>query len=290
LFLGDAISVTGGKDAAFDLNGVVVAYAPPSSATPLPSALLHAPAGSSQLSHLGLTHCTLVPGWALTPSGKPVPAYAGLPSLFAEASAHQVVMEKSIAGGLWIGGRASAQISDSIVDATDPTGVAYAAMVDSSGRPQAGGALTLTGCTVIGKVYAGLLSLISNSIVAAALSQADTAATPPLWAAPLWASRRQEGCVRFSYVPAGSAIPRQFECVEQAAGSPQPLFYSLGYGDPGYAKLAPSTADALRRGADGGGEMGAFHFVLAPLRETDLRVRIQEYLPVNLEFGVFYEN
>jgi hypothetical protein len=34
--------------------------------------------------------------------------------------------------------------------------------------------------------------------------------------------------------------------------------------------------------------MGAFHFVLAPLRETDLRVRMQEYTPVGLEFGVFY--
>ncbi|HTT63286.1 MAG TPA: hypothetical protein VMG35_15635 [Bryobacteraceae bacterium] len=291
LFLGDAISVTGGEEAAFDLNGVVVAYAPPSTATPLPPALLHAPAGgSNQLRHLGMTHCTLVPGWALTPSGKPLPAYAGLPTLLAETSGLQVVIDKSIAGRLWIGGLASAQISDSIVDATDPTGVAYAATIDSAGRPQAGGALSLRGCTVIGKVYARLLSLISNSIVSSALSPADTAATPPLWAAPLWASRRQEGCVRFSYVPAGSAIPRQFECVDQAVGSPQLLFYSLRYGDPGYAKLAPSTADAIRRGADDGGEMGAFHFVLAPLRETDLRVRIQEYLPVNLELGVFYEN
>jgi hypothetical protein len=35
--------------------------------------------------------------------------------------------------------------------------------------------------------------------------------------------------------------------------------------------------------------MGAFHFLLAPLRETDLRVRMQEYLPVGLEFGIFYE-
>ena len=36
--------------------------------------------------------------------------------------------------------------------------------------------------------------------------------------------------------------------------------------------------------------MCAFHFVLAPLRETDLRVRMQEYLPVGLEFGIIYQN
>ena len=36
--------------------------------------------------------------------------------------------------------------------------------------------------------------------------------------------------------------------------------------------------------------MGAFHFVLAPLRETDLQMRMQEYLPVGLEFGLIYQN
>jgi hypothetical protein len=107
--------------------------------------------------------------------------------------------------------------------------------------------------------------------------------------APLWASRKQEGCVRFSYRPAGSITPRQFKCVEQAPGVPQPLFYSLRYGDASYAKLFPSTDNAIRRGADDGGEMGAFHFLLAPLRETDLRVRLQEFIPVGLEFGIFYQ-
>jgi hypothetical protein len=78
--------------------------------------------------------------------------------------------------------------------------------------------------------------------------------------------------------------------VEQGPGVPQPLFFSLRYGAPGYAKLLTSTADAIRRGADDAGEMGAFHFLLAPMRETDLRVRIEEYLPVGLEFGVLYQN
>jgi hypothetical protein len=191
---------------------------------------------------------------------------------------------------LWINGQATANLSDSILDATDPSGVAYVASLDlTTKQPHAGGALTLQGCTVVGKVYASLLTLVSDSLIWARLSPADVAASPPLWSAPLWAARKQQGCVRFSYLPAGSITPRRFQCVEQAAGSPQPLFYSLRYGDPGYAKLAPSSDDAIRRGADDGGEMGAFHFLLAPLRETDLRVRMQEYLPVGLEFGIFYE-
>jgi len=287
-----AASVPGAGGSALDLNGLVIAYAPPSVGASPPLALLHVPnGGANQLGHLGLTHCTLVPGWALTPAGEPQTAYSGLPMVLAECSGLRIVIQKSIVGGLWVSEEATANLSDSIVDATDMTGVAYVATVDkATKRPQPGGALTLTGCTVVGKVYASLLSLVSNSIILAELSATDVAATPPLWRAPLWATRKQEGCVRFSYLPGDSIIPRQFKCVEQAEGSPQPLFYSLRYGDPAYSKLWPLTDDAIRRGADDGGEMGAFHFVLAPLRETDLRVRMREYLPVGLEFGVFYEN
>jgi hypothetical protein len=255
--------------------------------TVLPLALLHAPDNGSnlpQLSHFGVTHCTLVPGWALTPYGDPQPAFCGQPTLLAQAPGLQVVIQQSILGGLRIGGQTSVSATNSIVDATNPSAVAYAAPVNSNAsEPQPGGALTLVGCTVIGKIYASLMSLVSDSICWAALSPADT------WNAPLWAERKQQGCVRFSFIPAGSITPRQFECVVQGAGSPQPLFYSLRYGDPAYSKLLPTTHRSIRRGADDGGEMGAFHFVLAPLRDTDLRVRMQEYLPAGLEFGIFYE-
>ena len=96
--------------------------------------------------------------------------------------------------------------------------------------------------------------------------------------------------MRFSYLPPGAFVPRQFECVPKGDGVLRPLFYSLRYGEPGYAKLLPCTDDAIRRGADDGGEMGAFHFVLAPLREIDLQVRLLEYLPVGMEVGIFYQN
>jgi hypothetical protein len=36
--------------------------------------------------------------------------------------------------------------------------------------------------------------------------------------------------------------------------------------------------------------MGAFHSLLAPQRESDLQIRITEYLPVGLEFGFIYQN
>jgi hypothetical protein len=287
LVLSREIVVTGAPSSTFMMNGLVISSTA-TFATPSPIALVHAPAtmlrpdksqGPNLLSQLTLTHCTLVPGWALTPLGDP--QQGAQATLVAEPSGLQVTVIKSILGGTRVGEFATANLADSIVDATSREGVAYAALDNING----GGALTLTGCTVVGKVHATLLSLVSNSIFWAGLANKQDSFT-----APLWSDRRQSGCVRFSYLPPGALIPRRFECVEQGPQSPQPLFFSLRYGDPGYAKLLASTADAVRRGADDGGEMGAFHFVLAPSRESDLRVRMQEYIPVGLEFGINCQN
>ena len=253
------IAVTGGASSTFALNGVVV------------RAAVHAPVarpdGTPNQLSLALTHCTLVPN-------------AANASVVLEPSGLQLNVSKSILGGLRVAVLATANLADCIVDATSRTTVAYSAL-DHSG---AGGPLTLTGCTVVGKIHATLLNLVSNSIVWAALGAGDT------FQAPLWSDRRQAGCVRFSYLPPLPLTPLPFECVEQGPRAPQPVFFSLRYGDPGYLKLLTATADAVRRGADDGSEMGAFHFVMAPLRETDLRVRLQEYTPVGLEAGIIYQN
>jgi hypothetical protein len=342
------MTVTGGADSAFDLNGLVVtsSLAP---ANPAPQALIRVPAnlsggGLNQLSNFAMTHCTLVPGWALKPGGDP--QFGTQPALIAEPAGVQVSIAKSIVGALRTHELATINVTDGIIDACDATNIAYAALDGAAG----GGPLTLVGCTVIGKVHATLMSLISNCIFWADSPIGDT------WAAAFWADRKQEGCVRFSYLPPSPVIPRHFECVVEGYGTnfpawaaatafaegqviaaiaggatylyrcrtngltgtvaptfpsplgaivtdgavtwqnvgtagipPGPLFESLRYGEPGYAKLLAQTDDRIRRGADDGGEMGGFHFVLAPQRETDLRIRLQEYIAVGLEFGIFYE-
>jgi hypothetical protein len=281
LVLGGEISVTGGAAAAFDMNGLLVtSTAAP--ATPAPAALVHAPAtdssgNSNQLTHLGVTHCTLVPGWALSSAGDPI--QPGQPTLIAEPPGLAAVVTSSILGAMRIQPLVAATLSDSIVDANSRTAVGYAALDGISG----GGALTMTGCTVIGKVHATTLSLACDSIFWAALAASDS------WIAPLLADRKQEGCVRFSYLPEGAITPRKFECVLEEPGTPGPLFASTFYRDPNYARLLAITDDTVRRGAHDGGEMGAFHFVQAPQRETDLRVRMTEYLSVGLEYGIFYQ-
>jgi hypothetical protein len=281
LVLAGEIAVTGADRSGFTMNGFLICSdQAPANAT---SALVHAPSTSpsgsaNRLGGLTLAHCTLVPGWAVTPSGDAL--HPGQPVLVAEADGLQVTVWKSILGAIRAEELVSVSLADSAIDSNARTHVAYAAPDGVS----AGGALTLVSCTVVGKVHATLLDLVSNSIIWAGLVAGDT------FKAGLWSDRRQAGCVRFSFLPSTSILPRPFACVEQGPDVPQPLFYSLRYGDPAYAKLLPDTDDAIRRGADDGGEMGVFHFVQAPLREADLRIRLQEYLPAGLEFAVLYQN
>jgi len=284
VFVDEEIVVRGGAGSTCILNGLQIAgtSAP---ATPSPAALVHAPAlladGSpNQLGELNITNCTLVPGWAVGIDG--TPQFQNAPALIAEPAGLDVEIKLSVVGAIEAGAFVTVCGCDSILDATANTGVAYTSVNGSNNG--AGGALTLTGCTVIGKVHATELTLISNCIFWSKLATGDT------WAAPLIADRKQTGCARFSFLPVGAITSRQFQCVEQMLAGVQPIFFSLRYGAPGYAKLLASTPDAIRRGASDGGEMGAFHFLLAPLRENDLRIRMQEYLPVGMEFGISYEN
>jgi len=169
-------------------------------------------------------------------------------------------------------------VVDSIVDATGTTRLAYDNL---AGKSIGGAPLTLTGTTVVGRVHAQELALVSNSIF---WSEAVAGVV-----SGLVADRVQAGCVRFSYLPYHAVTPRRFECVERALAGPTPLFLSYTYTQPPYLKLAASTSPAIRSGADDEGEMGAFHWVLGPLREDDLRIRLQEFTPVGLNTGLIYQ-
>jgi hypothetical protein len=194
-----------------------------------------------------------------------------------------LTVERSIIGGLRVDPGASVSASDSIVDATATTEVAFAATDGTS----AGGALQLVACTVIGKVNALKLPLVSNSILLAQLEEADT------WPAPIIAARRQEGCVRFSYLADTGRVPSCYQCLPESAASAAlavPRFTSLRYGFPAYAQLAVSSGPQLLTGADNEGQPGAFNFLFQPQRESNLRARLDEYLRTGLEAGIFYDS
>jgi hypothetical protein len=68
----------------------------------------------------------------------------------------------------------------------------------------------------------------------------------------------------------------------------RPSFTSTDYGQPAYFQLGRACAKEIREGAEDGAEMGAFHSLLQPYRETNLRVRLDEYLPFGLEAGIVH--
>jgi len=114
------------------------------------------------------------------------------------------------------------------------------------------------------------------------------------------AERRQEGCVRFSYVSDASKTPRRFRCQpdlaltdvtdadERAAikARMNPSFTSDDYGHFGYCQLSRACAEEIRTGAEDGSEMGVFSFLKNPQREANLRASLDEFLPFGLEAGV----
>jgi hypothetical protein len=193
-----------------------------------------------------------------------------------------VRLERCITGPLRVIAESDVTVAltDCIVDACAPDLMAYAGLSDD----EPGAAVTLNECTVIGKVFAELVTLASNTILFARLASGD----PPS-AAPVRVERRQDGCIRFSFVPNGSITPVRHRC-QPDADHPDvlPHFSSLRYGDPGYGQLRGVTSTAIRQGASDEGEMGVMHALFQPQREANLRIRLEEYLRFGLHAGVFY--
>ncbi len=274
LVLGGEFAISGGAGAEVTLNGLLIAGG--------------TVRVTGELRRLRLRHCTLVPGLGLDSDGKPVSP--GAPSLIVESTGTQVEIDHCILGGLRVADGATATISDSIVDAAAEEAVAYAGLLLAKAGPMimpppAGGELTVTDSTIIGKVHARQMPLASSVIFLARLAEKD------IWKFPVHVEQRQAGCVRFSFVPAGSRTPRRHKCQPADLADAirvRPQFTSLRYGDPGYGQLSARCAAEIRTGADDESEMGAFHDLYQPQRETNLRVRLDEYLRFGLEAGIFY--
>jgi hypothetical protein len=286
VILSGELDISGGAQSQVTLNGLLLAG----------GTLRVASAPGNELRRLHLRHCTLAP--------------AAQPSLIVAIPNVEVEIDHCILGALQIAEGSQVKIRNSIIDATNETAVAYSGI--DAARETAGGAEIIENSTVLGKVRAVELELVSNSIFFAALATGDT------WTAPVRSEKKQTGCVRFSYLPPGSLTPRRFRCqpdleiaqridaAEKAANGPippaqvnairaevlswlVPSFSSLRYGAPDYAQLRGSCPAQIRAGASDESEMGAFHDLFQPQRETNLKVRLEEYLRFGLEAGSFYE-
>jgi hypothetical protein len=149
--------------------------------------------------------------------------------------------------------------------------------------------LRLRDCIVDGAVSGRDVQVEASTIFGTTQAQTLNASNSILLG-KVTAERSQEGCVRFTYLPFDSESPRRYRCQPDDltnAARVRPRFESTRYGDPAYAQLATACAREIVTGADDEGEMGAWHFVQAPLRLRSLRLALDEYLRFGLEAGTF---
>ncbi len=243
-----------------------------------------------------IRHCTLVPGWEIDCDCEPTrPAE---PSLELTNVRARVCIEHSIVGAIQIQedevllDPIPVEISDSIVDATDITRRA----ISAPGDTWAHAVLSIKRSTVFGIVDVHAMQLGENSIFTSCVNVA----------------RRQLGCMRYCYVPAGCRTPKRYHCQpdgviaavkakhlgsikqETEIGNEKlrvmPQFTSDRYGNPAYGQLATTCADEIKRGADDESEMGAYHDLFQPQREANLKQRLEEYTPAGMDVGIFFVN
>ncbi len=263
--------------------------------------------------NLTITDCTLVPGISLDEDGYPEhPEQASLVVSDADVVDTAIVITRSILGSLELPEECQKlTISDSIVDAPlakdadDPSRAAIAASADGK---DPGPVTNLQRVTIFGQVHVKELELASEVIFVHSVK----------------ADRRQEGCVRFSYIPEDSQTPRRYHCQPDLAITARekelnvtslptaeynkivlrlrPQFTRLRYGQPAFAQLAPLASphfepqnggneggtDEIKTGAENGSEMGAFSLLQQPQRLANLQIALDEYLRFGLETGIFF--
>jgi hypothetical protein len=251
---------------------------------------------TGDLGALRLVHTTLIPGRSIADGAAP----AG-ESLRVEGAGHinthlEVSLAFAISGALVIAPDVrSIVIANSIVDAGAPTNGA----ITGGGATAATTKLDISRSTVVGRTNVRELQASETLFH----GRVDTAQT-------------QAGCVRFSFVPLGSRTPRRHRCQPDlairarldaalaadpamsaadqnalrasVAARLQPSFTDSAYGQPAYLQLRTSTPVEIRRGAADGSEMGAWCELKQPQRESNLRTRLDEYLPFGLQAGPIY--
>lgn len=257
------------------------------------------------LHRLRLLHSTLVPGVSIAESDPPVPPPPVEPSISAVANlatgevantelAIQIAF--SITGPIRLPSHAEGITAlDSIVDGAGIDAIAGVGAADAPSPALRSERTTIRGHTLVRQI---------------------DLATETIFDGHVEAQRTQTGCVRFSYVPPLSRTPRRYRCqpdladrkaieAEEARIGPltpaqkvlirdlvhlrvKPEYTAEAYGQPAYLQLSLRGPEEISKGAADGSEMGAYCHLKQPQREANLRVRLKEYLPFGLEYGLIY--
>jgi hypothetical protein len=269
--LPDSLTIRGDQGSCFVLDGILVSGRPMQV--------------EGELDEVTVRHSTLVPGWGLHLDCEPHrPTAVSLELIHTSA---RINIDHSMIGTIQVTEDEARTdpieitIKDSVLDATGSDLDAL-----SGGMyPTAHAALLILRSTVFGRIDTHVIERAENSIFNGLVRVA----------------RRQRGCMRFCYVAPGSRTPRRYHCQpdytfpglredekQQTEMRVRPRFNSVRYGTPTYCQLSRSCADEITRGADDESEMGVFHDLFQPQRETNLRTRLDEYTPAGTDAGIIF--
>jgi hypothetical protein len=247
---------------------------------------------AGRLGRVTFRHCTLVPVAAGRRHGEVSLRVAAMPA--------EVSIEFSVLGKVQVISPETGfdpvpvTAADSILDPGSP---AHRAVEGAEGRP-AWTSLSLHRVTVLGGIQVREVGVIADCLLTGRLDSA----------------RRQAGQVSFSYVPQDSRTPRRSSCqpdgvlaaVDEAvargtvpasagtglrrreAARVTPRFDSVRFGAPAYGRLVTGAPPELARGAQDGGELGAYHMLWLSYRETQLQSGLLAYAPIGMDIRPLY--
>ncbi|MBA3357653.1 MAG: hypothetical protein H0U18_17280 [Pyrinomonadaceae bacterium] len=209
-----------------------------------------------------LRHMTLDPG-GVDAAGNPIRAVP----LIIVGNVENLIIENSILGPIRVDGGGeltNLEIRDSIIDGQESAAPAISVPA---------GRVTMRRVTVFGEVKIEWLDA-SETLITEFTQVTNT----------------QGGCFRFSTVlvrldPANplsphSRVPHPYE--SYFVKDFNATFTSRIFGQPGYAQLAESAPEFLRRGAENMSEIGAFSSLLNPIKFDSLRAKVEEFAPFGL--------
>ncbi len=257
------------------------------------------------LHRLRVLHSTLVPGVSIAESDPPLPPAPVEPSITAVANLAggeiantelAVQLAFAITGAIRIPDHAEGIVAlDTIIDGAGINAIAGPGPANAPGPALRSERTTIRGATLVRQI---------------------DFATETIFDGHVEAERTQTGCVRFSYVPPLSRTPRRYRCqpdladrkaieAEEARIGPltsaqkasvrnlvhrrvKPEYAAEIFGQPAYLQLSLRGPEEISRGAADGSEMGVYCHLKQPQREANLRVRLKEYLPFGLVYGLIY--
>jgi hypothetical protein len=219
-----------------------------------------------------IEHCTINPPRPYKETKSPVALISQTESARATPESLTVLVHKSILGPVMLPETAQLQIEDSLIDGQGQQAISGPPLTKTSQAEKtvAMGPITfLERVTIWGEVTIAELVYASNVIFN---NQVQV--------------HREEGVVRYSYVPAGAKTPPRYRCQTEWEGVPQ--FTATTYGHPAYGQLAQNITRAIAAGASDQAELGVFHNLYQPQRQATLNTILDELIPAHLKPVVIF--